>query len=561
MSEPSPDAALARAGRGFVWLTAAKLHFMLAGWAIYFVLPRLMSEVDWGRFLSVLFLVSILNNVMVAGALQGVSRFTAAAPQQAWPALRGGLGLFALLGALCSAALLGGAPWIAAAHADPSLAPLYRAAALIALGYALYAACVGSLNGRHRFGAQAGFDASYATLRLGLMITGALVAGRLAAARGAHLGYSAGALTICAVALLAVALPLRRQARRAGPVPEAASPSSEAASPSSEAASPRSEAASPSSEAASPSSEAAARRRIGWRPLLVFALPVALHQLGINVLMRTDALLVKALGGHLASGGAGAAGASAAAAADRASVLAGHYGTAQVFALVPYQALIALSMVVFPRVADAAAAGQREALGATARGALRFALLFGAGLAALLASQPANVIDLVYPEAYRAGGVALRWQAWGVIGLSLITLACAMLNAAGHTGRVLWLTFGTWGVQVAAVAVVLRGAADPTAALRHTALASAAVLLVGAGAAMLTVRRTFGASPSVATLGRVGAAAAGATAAGHLLAGRSVPAVLGVGLLVAALYLALLWVTGELGRADVAAARRILGRR
>jgi hypothetical protein len=40
-----------------------------------------------------------------------------------------------------------------------------------------------------------------------------------------------------------------------------------------------------------------------------------------------------------------------------------------------------------------------------------------------------------------------------------------------------------------------------------------------------------------------------------------VPAVLGVGLLVAALYLALLWVTGELGRADVAAARRILGRR
>jgi len=528
MSEPSPDAALTRAGRGFVWLTAAKLHFMLAGWAIYFVLPRLMSEVDWGRFLSVLFLVSILNNVMVAGALQGVSRFTATAPQQAWPALRGGLGLFALLGALCSAALLAGAPWIAAAHADPSLAPLYRAAALIALGYALYAACVGSLNGRQRFGYQAVFDASYATLRLGLMITGALVAGRLAAARGAHLGYSAGALTICAVALLVVALPLRRQAGRGA--------------------------------------AAAPRSSIGWRPLLVFALPVALHQLGINVLMRTDALLVKALGGHLASAGAGAAGAgaagaSAAAAADRASVLAGHYGTAQVFALVPYQALIALSMVVFPRIADAAAAGQREALGTTARGALRFALIFGAGLAALLASQPANVIDLVYPEAYRAGGVALRWQAWGVIGLSLITLSCAMLNAAGHTGRVLWLTFGTWIVQAATVAAVLRGAADSTAALRYTALASAAVLLAGAGAAMLTVRRTFGASPSVATLGRVGSAAAGATAAGHLLAGRSVPAVLGVGLLVAALYLALLGVTGELGRADVAAVRRMLGRR
>lgn len=293
-----------------------------------------------------------------------------------------------------------------------------------------------------------------------------------------------------------------------------------------------------------------------WRPLLAFALPVALHQLGINVLMRTDALLVKALGGHLAPPGA-----SPTAAADLASVLAGRYGTAQVFSLIPYQALIALSMVVFPRIADAAATGQREELRRTTRGALRFALIFGAGLAALLASQPANVIDLVYPEAYRAGGVALRWQAWGVIGLSLITLCCAMLNAAGHTGRVLALTFGTWIAQAAVVAVILPRAADPEAALRYTALASSAVLLGGAFAAVLTLRLTFGASLPRATLARAGAAAAAATAVGYLLAGRSLAAVLGVGLLSAVVYLALLVVTGELGRADVATLRRMLQRK
>lgn len=505
MASHQVDTSEARAGRGFLWLTAAKFYFMLAGWAIYFILPRLMSEVDWGRFLSVLFLVSILNNVMVTSAVQGVSRFTAAEPHRAWPALRGGLGLFLLLGGLCTLALLLGAPLLAWLHADPSLTPLYRAAAFIAFGYALYAACIGSLNGQQRFGAQAGFDVSYATLRLGLMVAGALLAGRAAAARGAHFGYSTGALVICAVALWWVALPQRR--RHEG------------------------------------------EPRVAWGPLVVFVLPVAMHQLSINLLMRTDALAIKALTGHLAAGDH---------AAELASVLAARYGTAMVFALVPYQALIALSMVVFPLVADAAAAERRDALQRTARGALRFALILGAGLAALLASQSANVIDLVYPEAYRAGGVALRWQAWGVIGLSLTTLSCTMLNAAGYVFRVLLLTVVTWAVQLVTVVLVLRGVSTPEDALRFTAMGNAAVLLTGALAAALVLRSTFAVRLPVATALRVGLAAAVATALGHALAGRSLVAVLGVGLGVAAVYLAILVITRELGAADARAVLRVV---
>ncbi len=510
--DPPPESVETRAGRGFLWLTAAKLHFMLAGWAVYFILPRLMDDVGWGRFLSVLFLVSILNNLMVTSAVQGVSRFTAAAPERAWTVLRGGLTLFLIVGGLCAGALWLGAPFIAAAHADASLAPLYRAAALIAFAYAVYATCVGSVNGRQRFGTQAGFDATYATLRLGLMVAGALLLGRTLAARGAYFGYSAAALLICAGALLVVALPLRRRA------------------------------------------PAAARQaRVEWGPLILFVLPVALHQLGINLMMRSDALLVKALGGHLAGAGE--------VSADVASVLAGRYGTGMVFALVPYQALIALAMVVFPLVADAAAADRPERLHRTTRAALRFAALFGAGLAALLAAQPANVIDLVYPASYREAGVALQFQAWGVIGLSLLTLSCAVLNATGRTWRVIGLTLGTWVVQAGVIYAVIRAADSPAALLGHTALANAGVLLLGAGAALLTVRLSLGVPlPGLALL-RAGVAAAGATLVGRLVAGPGVLLTLVTGAVGAAVYLAILVATRELTGGDLATVARMLRRR
>lgn len=536
--------SLHRAGRGFLWLTAAKLHFILAGWAIFFVLPRLMDEVDWGRFVVVLFLVSILNNVMVSAAVQGVSRFTAASAGTApgavaeavpaWAVLRRGLGLFLILGALGTAILGLGAPLIARANSDPGLGPLYQVVAPIVLCYALYAACVGSLNGRQRFGAQAAFDAGYATLRLGLMVLGALMVGQALAAKGAHAGFASAALSICVLGLLLVALPLWRRAKSAR------------------------RGRGENGDSRDPTPGAASLTPVTWTPLLLFVLPLAAHQLGVNLLMRADPLLLKALGGRVVAE-AGAL-SDATSVADATSVLAGHYATAQVFALVPYQALVALSMVVFPLVADAAAANRREALAATAAGALRFALLFGAGCAAVLSARPADIIDVVYPEAYRAGGVALRFLAWGALGLSLISLAAAMLNAAGRTLRVLAITFGTFGLQALAVVTVLHLVSDPQAALRLTAMSAAAVLLTGGLVALLVVRHTFGVPLPWGTLMRVVFSATLATCGGAYLPGRGALVTMVASVLVMAAYLALLWLTRELTRSDLDRIRRVLRR-
>ena len=158
-----PDAtAPTSTGRGFVWLTAAKLVFLIAGWTIHLALPRLVTDVQFGRYVVVVGLASIVNNVLVSSAIQGVSRFVSAAPGAAAVILGRGLLAFGSAGVALAAVLVLGAPALAVAEADRALAPLYRLAAPIAVGYALYAVAIGVLNGRRRFALQAGFDAGYA---------------------------------------------------------------------------------------------------------------------------------------------------------------------------------------------------------------------------------------------------------------------------------------------------------------------------------------------------------------------------------------------------------------
>jgi O-antigen/teichoic acid export membrane protein len=501
----SKTTSTGRAGRGFLWLTAAKLHFMLAGWAIYAYLPHKLSQVQFGQLMIVIGLVSIANNVMVQSAVQATSRFTAAMPHAIGAALRSGLGIFLLVGGTATALLLLGADALSWLWSDVALAPLFRIAAPIALAYALYAVCVGSLNGRKRFALQAGFDASYATLRLGAMILGAVLVG---SSWGVLAGYSAGAAIICGVGLILVGrFALTDRRREPGLT----------------------------------------------RSMVLFVLPLALHQIFVNLLLRSDLFLIKALGGHVADAGTSKAALT--------SVLSAHYAAAQQFAFLPYQALIALSMVVFPLVADAAAAQHTDRMRDTATGALRFALLFGAGLAAVLAAQPAGIIDVVYPEAYRTGGPALRFLAWGILGLSLITLGCAMLNAAGKTLRVVLITVVTWIGQAAAVVFAVRFASTPAEVLQYTAAASAVALLAGGVASVGVVWLTFGARPSGRTVVRTVLAAAIATVAGAQLPDRSMVLTVGNCFLILGLFVLVLVVTGEVGRKDLDSVKKQLLRR
>src|SRR5665213_2008538 len=66
-----------QAGRGGVAVLGAKVFFVLSGLAQQVLLPRAIGLAGYGALARVLAFASILNNVVIASSVQGVSRVIA----------------------------------------------------------------------------------------------------------------------------------------------------------------------------------------------------------------------------------------------------------------------------------------------------------------------------------------------------------------------------------------------------------------------------------------------------------------------------------------------------
>jgi hypothetical protein len=120
------DDAVARQP-GVVYIAFAKLYFMVAGYAIYFTLPRLLGEsAAWGNYLIVVGLVSVIDNVIVTSTIQGVSKFTARGDASADAIKRAAIRIQSLLGGGVALVYFLLAPAIAGWERDPSLSGMYR---------------------------------------------------------------------------------------------------------------------------------------------------------------------------------------------------------------------------------------------------------------------------------------------------------------------------------------------------------------------------------------------------------------------------------------------------
>src|SRR5215216_2268067 len=74
--QEAPHTDIARvAGRGTIYITAAKLWFMASGYGIHFTLPRLLAPDQFGLYQIVISVVSIINAVVVTGTSQTVSKY------------------------------------------------------------------------------------------------------------------------------------------------------------------------------------------------------------------------------------------------------------------------------------------------------------------------------------------------------------------------------------------------------------------------------------------------------------------------------------------------------
>ena len=199
---PAVDRAV-EAGKGALFIGAAKAFFMLSGFVQQVLLARLISVAGIGAFGAVNSAISMVNNTVVQATIQGVSKFTAEDDSRADAVKRTALKLQALAGVVIALGFFLGAPLIADFEKAPGYVPYYRIAAAIPLLYSVYAVFIGSVNGLRRFRTQAGFDMTFSAAKTVLLLGLAAVAG----VGGAFTGFALAALFIVVVAARVIGLP------------------------------------------------------------------------------------------------------------------------------------------------------------------------------------------------------------------------------------------------------------------------------------------------------------------------------------------------------------------
>ena len=495
-----------RAGRGVLSMTGSKLYFIVAGYAVQLLLPRLLGSPEaFGLFSTAMSVVSILNNVLITATIQVVSKRVSENQAAGDATLRQALKLQLLIGVLVGGALLASAQALATSVLlDPLLTPMLQMSSIVVAAYALYAAAIGALNGRQDFFRQAAFDVSYTTLRSG----GMLVAAALGlGAVGAFAGFAGAAAMVLLAALVFVGT-------------------------------------------GSPGSTAPYR---SWLALMA---PLWLYQLALNLILQVDVTLLKRTVAELAMG----AGMAAEAAADTASRYVGFYRAAQTFAFVPYQLILSVAFVIFPMVSQAVSVGDEEATRSYIRGAMRFSLLVLLAIAAPVAGASAHVMRIVYPGDYLAGAGALAVLSLGMVCFALFVIAATIMSGAGRPGLSATVAALAVALVVAGNLVLVRwvGIGDDTltAAAGGTSLGAAFALLVMGTA----VNKRFDAFIAPATAARVLTAAAAAFAAARYVPGSSKLSSVVALIAGAVAYVVALFAVRELGKKDLDAVLKIVKR-
>jgi O-antigen/teichoic acid export membrane protein len=513
----APSAQGTGAGRGVLYIAFAKFYFMLAGLVIQLRLPAILSRAAFGSYSLVSNITSLVNNVLVTGTIQAVSRFAAQEPGKARRVQQAGLRMHVRLGLVIAVGFIAAAPLVAwLLHDMTKTAPLMLAG-LILGGYSFYAVFVGTANGLHQFHKQAGLDMTFATLRvtglLGMAMAGFGVVGVIG-------GWVAAVGLILCAAVVWVGLP--------GPV--------------------------------------AREDRLPVRPMIEYFLGVALYLVLFNALMFIDSILIKRLTTEY----------YAAHHQPDPSVLAdvqnGYYAAVQNLARLPYQAIIAATFVVFPLVSRSTFTEDRETTRRYVQITTRYSLIFAMALAVVMAANPGDVLGLVYaPDYAQLGAPALTALALGNVAFSIFAIAGTILNGAGKTLPAVVTAALTLGLAAVGNYVAIPIAAERGSALLAAALVTSGAMGVGALASGWALRRELGAFLPVASVVRVAIATVAAIAVGReRLAERAIGAVLPLhgklmtlieAAVVGAAFLAVLVITRELGRGDLEAIKAVRRRR
>jgi O-antigen/teichoic acid export membrane protein len=502
------------AGRGVIYITFAKVWFMLTGWALVFVLPRVFKwsvggDDDQGMALygayGIVFTgVSFINNGIITGTIQAVSKFTSEDESQAGAVRRTALKVQGGIG-LVVAGMYVGLAGILAEHwfKSPGLTSLMRISAGVIVAYSCYAVFIGSFNGLRRFNRQALFDIVYATMKVGLII-GLVAAGF--EVLGTVLGFLVAAVTI------AIAAGIASGRGGAGAFP--------------------------------------AKRYLSFAAILIA------YTFVLNLVMMLDLYLLTGLVPRLALD----AGHDPQALATLTEIRAGQYKAMQQLAFIPYQAVLAIAFVAFPMISKVTFEDDREKTRVYVRKTLRFTAILIVGLSAIFAALPAQALDLVFPPEYQIAAPALSLLPAGITAFGLMVVSNTILNGAGHPWRAMAVVISSLAAVVAAVFVLVSLSGPGPEALAATAAGTCIGMGIGLVVSGVLVQRRFGTFWPWLSVLRIAIAAAIAITAGRFMPQAGKLVTLGECVAVLVIYLIALAALREFTREDIAQLKQVIRR-
>jgi stage V sporulation protein B len=500
------------AGRGVIYIAFAKFWFMFAGLVVQFRLPAILSHAAWGSYSVVASLVSPVNNVLVTGTIQTVSRFSAHDRSRARQVQHAGLRMHSRFGLPVAGLYIAAAPVMGWLLHDTTLVGSLMLGGVIVGGNAFYATFVGTANGLQQFNKQAGLDISFATMRtLGLI--GMATAGL--GVMGVVAGWLAAVGAILAIAAVWVGLP------------------------------------------------GAIRRddRVPISPMLRYFIGVAVYLSLFNALMFVDTWLLKRLATDYFIANSprpeawlGRIAGHEGSPSTLADVVVGYYAAVQNLARLSYQAIIAATFVVFPLVSRSTFENDSDTTRRYVRITVRYSFMFATAIAVVLAANPADILGVPYAADYAAvGGSALAILAFGNVAFAVFAIAGTILNSAGFTRPAILIAAITLAVAAIGNAVAIPIAMPAGKVLETAAAVTSGAMLLGAVAAGAVIRRYMGAFLPMLSGVRLAIAAVVAIQVGHLLPLHGKLMTLVEAALVAAAFVLVLVLTREVGRQDVAA--------
>ncbi|MBA3818977.1 MAG: hypothetical protein H0X17_08810 [Deltaproteobacteria bacterium] len=521
--EPT-TAGATHAGRGVLYIAFAKFYFMFAGMVVQFRLPGILSRSAFGSYSIIASLASFVNNVVVTGTIQTVSRFSAQQPGKARLVQHAGLRMHVRLGLPIAVGFVAAAPLVSRfVLLDPDKTAPLMLAGLIIGANSFYAVFVGTANGLHQFQKQAGLDIAFATIRsaglLGTAMAGLGVLGLIG-------GWTAAVAVILCASAIWIGLP----------------------------------------------GTSASDERLPIKPMLQYFAKVAVYLTLFNALMFADGILIKRFTTVYFAEHARDLAASLEGTIPWASRVSGYvadpsvladvqnayYAAVQNVARLSYQAIIAVTFVVFPLVSRSTFT---EDTGTTRRYIAvtsRYSLIFAMAIAVVMAANPADVLGLIYAPDYVARGAgAVLPLAFGNVAFSVFAINGTILNSAGYTKAATAIAALTLALSIAGNWIGIPLAADAGVVLPVAAAVTGGAMLFGAVASGWMLYRKLGAFLPLASLVRIGLATAAALAVGRVLPLHGKLMTLVEAVVVGITFLVVLVVTRELGARDLEAIKAV----